>query len=170
MKKVFFYSATIIISLLFTSCLKKDDQKNVTKIKKYSKLEEAKWLIGTWENKTKEDNLTETWSQLNDSTLSGKTTFIVGKDTIFTETIEIVQISDSILYNTKVSNQNEGRTVSFKASTLTENQIVFENSKHDFPQKITYNKISSDSLVAKISGKKDGKEALEEYPMKKNKH
>ncbi|GAA4766846.1 MULTISPECIES: DUF6265 family protein [Flavobacterium] len=170
MKKVIFYSVTIIISLLFTSCLKKDDKKDLAETKKYEKLENAKWIIGSWGNTTKEGVLSETWSQLNDSTLSGKTAFITGKDTLFTETIEIIQINDSLLYNTKVSNQNEGRTVSFKASTLTENQIVFENSKHDFPQKITYNKISSDSLVAKISGKKDGKEASEEYPMRKNKH
>lgn len=167
MKKATYYLATIITSLIFTSCLKKDDKKDVVEIKKYSKLDEAKWLIGTWGNKTKEGNLTETWSQLNDSTLSGKTTFTAGKDTLFTETIEIVQINDSLLYNTKVSNQNEGKTVSFKASTLTKNQIAFENSKHDFPQKIAYNKISTDSLVAKISGKKEGKEAAEEYPMKK---
>lgn len=167
MKKATFYLATIITSLVFTSCLKKEEQKDIAEIKKYSKLEEAKWLIGTWGNKTKEGNLTETWSQLNDSTLSGKTIFTTGKDTLFTETIEIIQVNDSLLYNTKVSNQNEGKVVSFKASSNSENQIIFENPKHDFPQKIAYNKISTDSLVAKISGKKDGKETSEEYPMKK---
>lgn len=167
MKKAVLYLSIITTSLLSTSCLKKEDQKNETESKKYTKLENVKWLIGSWGNTTKEGNLTETWSQKNDSTLSGKTTFIAGKDTLFTETIEIIQVSDSLLYNTKVSNQNEGKTVSFKVSILTENQIIFENPKHDFPQKITYTKISSDSLVAKISGKKDDKESFEEYPMKK---
>lgn len=167
MKKSTLYLATITATLLFTSCLKKEDNKIEIVTKKYPKLEEAKWLIGSWGNSTKEGDLTESWNQLNDSTLSGKTTFISGKDTLFTETIEIIQVNDSLLYNTKVSNQNEGKKVSFKASTLTESQIVFENPKHDFPQKITYIKISSDSLVAKISGKKNGKESFEEYPMKK---
>ena len=167
MKKSTLYLATITATLLFTSCLKKDDNKIEIVTKKYPKLEEAKWLIGSWGNSTKEGDLTESWNQLNDSTLSGKTTFITGKDTLFTETIEITQVNDSLLYNTKVSNQNEGKTVSFKAVALTKNQIVFENPKHDFPQKIAYTKISSDSLVAKISGKKNGKESFEEYPMKK---
>lgn len=168
MKKATLYLATITTTtLLFTSCLKKDDKKNEVETKKYLKLEEAKWLIGSWGNSTKEGDLTESWSQLNDSTLSGKTIFVAGKDTLFTETIEIIQVNDSLLYNTKVSNQNEGKTVSFKAVALTKNQIVFENPKHDFPQKIAYTKISSDSLVAKISGKKGGKESFEEYPMKK---
>ena len=168
MKKTTLYFTTITTALIFTSCLKKDDKNNIAEIKKYPKLEEAKWLIGSWGNSTKEGDLTESWNQLNDSTLSGKTTFITGKDTLFTETIEITQVNDSLLYNTKVSNQNEEKTVSFKAVALTKNQIVFENPKHDFPQKIAYTKISSDSLVAKISGKKNGKESFEEYPMKKN--
>jgi hypothetical protein len=45
--------------------------------------------------------------------------------------------------------------------------LVFENKEHDFPQKITYTKISNDSIVAEISGMKDGKQSKESYPMKK---
>lgn len=135
--------------------------------KTYEQLEKVNWLVGAWGNTTPEGNLTETWSQANDSTLTGKTVFMSGNDTLFTETIEIVQVNDSLLYNTKVSNQNQGKAVSFKASDITDKQIVFENPKHDFPQKITYNKISADSLVAEISGRKDGKESKESFPMKK---
>lgn len=135
--------------------------------KTYEQLEKVNWLVGEWGNTTPEGNLTETWSQLNDSTLTGKTVFMSGTDTLFTENIEIMQVNDSLLYNTKVSNQNQGKAVSFKASNITDNQIVFENPKHDFPQKISYNRISSDSLVAEISGMKDGKESKESFPMKK---
>ncbi|MGX7668635.1 DUF6265 family protein [Flavobacterium pedocola] len=135
--------------------------------KTYEQLEKVNWLVGEWGNTTPEGNLTETWTQSNDSTLTGKTVFVAGKDTMFTETIEIVQINDSLLYNTKVSNQNQGKTVSFKASAVSDMSVAFENVKHDFPQKITYNKISADSLVAEISGMKEGKESKENYPMKK---
>lgn len=135
--------------------------------KTYEQLEKVNWMVGEWGNTTLEGNLTETWSQLNDSTLTGKTVFVSGKDTMFTEIIEIMQVNDSLLYNTKVSNQNQGKTVSFKASKITENNVTFENPKHDFPQRISYNKITSDSLVAEISGMKDGKESKESYPMKK---
>ncbi len=167
MKKTVLTLVIITIALLLNSCFKKEDQKNETESKKFSKLEEVKWLIGSWGNTSKEGNLTETWTQKNDSTLSGKTTFIAVKDTLFTETIEIIQTKDSLFYNTNVSNQNEGKTISFKLTNTSENEIIFENSKHDFPQKIMYKKIDIDSLVAKISGKKDGKESFEEYPMKK---
>jgi hypothetical protein len=50
-----------------------------------------------------------------------------------------------------------------------ENEITFENPKHDFPNKIVYTKITNDSLVAVIYGKKDGKEMRENFPMKKTK-
>ncbi|WP_313807140.1 DUF6265 family protein [Flavobacterium sp.] len=135
--------------------------------KAYSELQKANWLVGEWRNWNKEGNLTEIWSSKNDSTLSGATHFTVEIDTMFSEKIEITQVKDSLFYNTKVSNQNDGKMVSFKATSITEDELVFENPKHDFPQKITYRKITSDSLVAEISGMKNGKESKESFPMKK---
>jgi hypothetical protein len=49
----------------------------------------------------------------------------------------------------------------------TEKQMVFENPKHDYPQKITYNQIRKDSLIASISGVQLGKPSSEKYEMKK---
>ena len=59
------------------------------------------------------------------------------------------------------------RQSAFKLTSLSPNQLVFENPTHDFPTKITYLKISQDSIVASISGLIDGKEKLEQFPMKK---
>ena len=47
--------------------------------------------------------------------------------------------------------------------------MIFENLKHDYPQKITYTKLKPDSLVAKISGIDKGKLSEEQYAMKKTK-
>ena len=77
-------------------------------------MQKVNWLIGEWRNWNKEGNLTEIWSPKNDSTLSGVTHFTVEIDTIFSEKIEIIQVKDSLFYNTKVSNQNDGKMVSFK--------------------------------------------------------
>lgn len=142
-----------------------EPQEIVTKT--YDQLEKMNWILGTWGNTSAEGDLTETWTKLNDSTYAGKTVFVAGKDTMFTETIEIVQDKNELSYNTKVSNQNQGKAVSFKATTVNGSTFVFENPTHDFPQKIAYNKISADSLVAQISGMKDGKQSSESYPMKK---
>lgn len=169
MKKTILFASVIALSTAFVSCKK---EKNTTiegepTVKTYEQLDKAKWLVGEWGSTSKEGNLTETWSQLNDSTLSGKTLFVSGKDTVFTETIEIVQKSDSLYYNTQVSNQNNGKPVSFKNINISDELLIFENRKHDFPQRIAYNRISGDSLIASISGMKEGKESKESYPMKK---
>ena len=44
---------------------------------------------------------------------------------------------------------------------------MFENPGHDFPKKISYTKITNDSLVAEISGQQQGKPASEKFAMKK---
>jgi hypothetical protein len=51
---------------------------------------------------------------------------------------------------------------------MTSNQLVFENSKHDFPSKITYTKITQDSMVDKISGIFKSEEQTENFPMKRS--
>lgn len=45
--------------------------------------------------------------------------------------------------------------------------LVFENPMHDFPQIISYTKITCDSLVAQISGEKNGQERKQAFPMKR---
>ena len=66
-----------------------------------------------------------------------------------------------------MKNQNKELPVSFKLVNATDNQLVFENPNHDFPTKITYLIISEDSMVASISGLIDGKEKIEQFPMKR---
>ena len=54
--------------------------------------------------------------------------------------------------------------------TSNENEnLTFENPKHDYPNKIVYKKINNDSLVATIYGIKNGKVSKENFPMKRKK-
>lgn len=170
MKKTIPLLSTVALTAAFISCQKKENTETIAEEptpKIFAEIEKASWLIGEWGNTSKEGVLTETWTKENDSTFQGKTYFITGKDTAFTESIQLMQQKDQLLYIPTVSDQNKGKHVSFTLTTSTENQLVFENKEHDFPQKITYNKISNDSIIAEISGMKDGKESKESYPMKK---
>ena len=51
--------------------------------------------------------------------------------------------------------------------TISNEKMIFENPRHDFPQVISYAKTGANSLVAEISGVEKGKEHKETYPMKK---
>lgn len=161
--------AAITLTLAFTSCQKKETTATETTpaSKVFAQLNKASWLVGEWGNTSKEGVLTETWTTENDSTYTGKTYFITGKDTAFTETIQLMEKNNELHYMPTISDQNEGKQVTFLMTSATDKQLVFENKEHDFPQKITYNKITNDSIVAEIFGMKDGKESKESYPLEK---
>lgn len=157
-----FKKTTLILLLLaIVSC------KNSEKAEK-DKIKSANWLLGKWETKTADGNLSEKWIQLNDSTFQGQSFFIKGKDTLHFESILLQQNGEELIYNATIKGQNENKAVAFKMTAETEKQLVFENQKHDYPQKITYTLISKDSLTASISGVQLGKPSSEKFGMKKS--
>ncbi len=130
-------------------------------------IKKTEWLIGTWENKTPQGSLYEAWSRKNDAELYGKSYFLNDKDTILFETIQLLEKEQKLYYIVTVANQNDELPVSFESTIITDNQLVFENPQHDFPQIISYTKISTDSLIAEISGTKNGQERQQLFPMKR---
>ncbi|MEI6347861.1 MAG: DUF6265 family protein [Bacteroidota bacterium] len=167
MKKINFIIILFAATNLIVSCQSSSNQnseKNNSKI-----IEKANWLIGVWENKSPEGIATEIWVKQNDTAYYGTSYFVIGKDTVSSETISLTQVGKDLFYIPTVKNQNNGKAVKFTLTTLSDNQLVFENPKHDFPQKISYKKISNDSLVAEISGILNGKQNSQLFPMKKMK-
>lgn len=148
---------------LALSACKKETEKQPGQIAK------AEWLIGSWENKSEFGDLSENWTKVNDSTFQGTSYFIKGKDTLHSETVELSQKGDALIYSPNVKGQNGDLPVAFKMTSATANTLVFENPAHDFPQKISYKMITKDSIVAEISGKQGGKPASEAYPMGRKK-
>lgn len=132
-----------------------------------SEIKKAEWLIGTWENKTPGGSIYETWSKTNNDEFFGKSYMLKDKDTVVFETIRLVQQKDSLFYIPAVKNQNNGLPVRFGLKTISDTGLVFENPQHDFPQVISYTKINADSLVAEISGTKNGRERKQTFPMKR---
>ncbi len=130
-------------------------------------IKKAEWLIGTWENKTPKGSIYETWSKVSDQEYSGKSYIVKEQDTMVFETIRLVQEEDELYYIPTVKNQNDDLPVRFMAKVISETQLVFENPQHDFPQVISYTKINADTLVAEISGTRNGQERKQTFPMKR---
>lgn len=169
MKKVLLFSLVSIISM--SSC-KKESQKEVLEIKpkkEFKHLNKANWFLGNWENISKEATFKEIWNKKNDSSFIGESFVIVEKDTVFYEKIDLFQSNDSLFYKVSVKDQNKEKPVSFYLTKSDDKEVTFENPKHDFPTKIVYTKITNDSMVGAIYGKKNGKEISETFPMKKTK-
>ncbi|TBX70056.1 hypothetical protein EZL74_04745 [Flavobacterium silvisoli] len=148
------------VVLLLVSCQKKSE-------KNFDKLEKMNWLVGQWENKMPEGLLVENWKKENDSTFSGSSYFINAKDTVHFESIRLTQKEEDLIYTATVTGQNDDQPVDFKLTSDNANSFTFENPAHDYPQKITYKKVDQNNLTATISGKQQGKESQESYPMKR---
>ncbi|MDP3558502.1 MAG: DUF6265 family protein [Bacteroidota bacterium] len=156
----------LIISFSFCSEIK--NEKNVIKeLKTYSKIGKATWLIGSWQNSSSNGIGTEIWKKENDSVFSGTSFLLFKKDTAFLETFSLIQKGNEVSFVPIVKNQNNGKPVQFILSESKKNKLIFENPKHDFPQKITYSLITNDSMLAEISGLQDGKEKTIQFPFKR---
>lgn len=131
----------------------------------YSKIKKANWFIGDWENASDEGSFREIWTKTNDSVYSGISIVVIEQDTVFYENVSLEQKKDSVFYNVSVKGQNKDQAVSFYLTSSDNDKLVFENPNHDYPSKITYSKVSKDSIVAEIFGLKDGKKITESFPM-----
>lgn len=166
MKKTFFFAAAIVVLGILISCGNSGGTNTAeAPVRNYDKIENAGWLTGLWENLYPEGKASEKWDKLNDSTLVGSSHFIAGGDTVSAESIRLEQHGDDLFYIPIVRDQNAGQPVSFKLTSSSGDQLVFENPAHDFPQKITYARISADSLVAEISGIVEGQLRRQQFPL-----
>ena len=136
-------------------------------ISQESEIKKVGWLVGTWVNKTSRGNIYENWKQVNTIELAGKSFALREKDTVVFENIRLAQERDTLFYIPVVKNQNNGQPVRFALKSSSATELVFENLKHDFPQRISYSKITIDSLVAQISGSRNGMEQNRVFPMKR---
>ncbi|HSN47301.1 MAG TPA: DUF6265 family protein [Flavobacterium sp.] len=150
----------LVAILLFASC---------GKSKEVSKIVVADWLLGKWENNSTDGNLSESWKKVNDSLYDGESYFIKGKDTLHFEKIQMKQKGAALYYIATIKGQNSDKPVTFKHNDTIQKQLVFENPKHDYPQKIVYSQITKDSIIIQISGIQQGKPSSERFSMKKSK-
>ena len=115
------------------------------------------WMLGTWEGKTSKSTIYEAWEKATDGAMKGTTYKVSGTDTTLLEDIQLLEEEGLIFYLPTVKNQNEGKPVRFKAIEVTDSSLVVENQSHDFPTQIAYRMVHKDSLVATISGVRQGK-------------
>jgi hypothetical protein len=148
----------LVIALTFSSCIKS---------KEASEIVVADWLLGKWENKSDDGNLLEIWTKANDSIYIGESYCIKEKDTLHFEKIQLKQKGEDLFYIPTVKGQNNDKPVTFIFKDTIGKQLVFENPKHDYPQKIIYSQISKDRMIILISGIQQGKVSSIKYSLKK---
>ena len=72
-----------------------------------------------------------------------------------------IEQRDGALYY--VAQPRGGAATEFRAIDIAEDAITFENSTHDFPQRIVYERRGTDVLAARIEGSIGGKSRVERW-------
>ncbi len=112
------------------------------------------FLQGTWKMENKE--IYEHWDKLNSQTLKGFAYKLKNGQMEISEYLDISERDNQTIYTATVINQNSGNGTEFKL-TKTDSTYTFENPVHDFPKKISYQKISDNEVFVQVSnGKQKG--------------
>ncbi len=77
------------------------------------------------------------------------------------EYVEITERNNQTIYTAVVINQNQGKEIEFRL-TKTGDAFIFENPDHDFPKRISYQKVSDNEMFVSVS---DGKQKGFSYKM-----
>ena len=114
---------------------------------------EVDFLVGTWKVEGKETY--ESWKK-EGAKLIGESYKMKDSKKYVSETLEITEKNEQLQYTATVFNQNQGKGISFILQPVKDQLYSFENSAHDFPNKIQYKILSKTEVQVHVLGN-DGK-------------
>jgi TolB protein len=112
-------------------------------------VERAAWLAGCWELRAGARVTMEMWMPPAGGLMLGASRTTAGGVAREFEHLRLSARADTLIYTALPSGQN---ATEFKAISASNQELVFENRAHDFPQVIRYRRTGADSIVARIEG------------------
>lgn len=123
------------------------------------------WISGCWEVSRGGSVTTERWGKATENLMLGTSQTVKGTKSVAFEFLRIVNNGQGLMYVAHPSDAE--KPTAFAAKTINATEVVFENAKHDFPQRIIYKQSKPDTLDARIEGKQGEKEMGMDFPMKR---
>ncbi len=117
-------------------------------------VDRVKWLQGCWQTTRGEATIEEQWMAPRGGTMLGMGRTVRGGKTAEYELVLIKEQGGGLAYEAHPSGQP---SATFLSKTVTDTSVVFENAKHDFPQRVGYQREGADGLQAWIDGEINGK-------------
>ena len=118
------------------------------------------WLAGSWTGTSQGIEMEEHWTAPKGNSMVGLHRDVGKGRTMLFEFLRIEQQGDQIVYLSMPNGRSPATPFVLKEVSGT--RVVFENPKHDFPQRIIYWKDGND-LLARIEGTMNGKPGGEEW-------
>lgn len=122
------------------------------------------WLAGCWDGSTDTQERVEQWMKPSGNMMMGMSRTVRNGQVREYEFLRIHERDGAIYYTANPSGQQEA---SFRLVRLTEQEAIFENPDHDFPQRIGYRLEPGGKLTAWIEGTINGKNKKIEFPFRK---
>ena len=129
-----------------------------------AELGHVSWMLGCWSSKNSESTVTERWT-VDGDTMSGVSEAGTGAKRHVVERMTITRNNDENLVFTAWPEGQE--TTSFVMVNIADDEIVFENREHDFPQRIIYRLLPGFDMLGRIEGVIEGKARSADFPMQR---
>lgn len=130
-------------------------------------IEQLEWISGCWVMDDGKERTEETWMKPAGKSMIGMSRTVSGGKTVHAEHIQIREANGQIAYIVALG-MGSKPTV-FKLAKSSDNEAVFENPEHDFPQRIIYRRESAESLFARIEGAEKGVNKAMDFRYKRSK-
>ena len=117
------------------------------------------WLAGCWTGTHDEVTTEEHWTSPAGGEMVGMNKAVSEGRVVFFEFLRIAPQEGKLCY---LASPRGGAVTAFCATTISEHRVVFENRKHDFPQRIVYERHDG-GLRARTEGTVDGKQRSESW-------
>jgi len=122
------------------------------------------WIAGCWELRTPTRVTQESWIAPAGGLMLGTSRTVIRE---VAREFEFLRIEPRGGTPTYVAQPGGGTATAFGATVVSDTAVTFENLQHDFPQRIIYRRIGSDSLVARIEGPQGGQQRGIDFRMKR---
>ena len=126
-------------------------------------LEQLQWLVGAWRERKAGVETEEHWIAPRGGIMLGVNRTVRDKGKTSFEFLRIAKTDKGISYFASPAGRP---AVEFPLIDCKDNRAVFENPKHDFPQRIIYS-LRDGALHARIEGKIGGKDRAMEWRWEK---
>lgn len=121
------------------------------------------WMSGCWAYDDAEPGSGEYWMPPIGGTMFAVSRSIRDSRTVAFEYLRIEESAEgSLALFASPSGQSPAR---FDMVSLTNNEVVFENPEHDFPQRIVYSLTQDGRLIGRIEGQSNGRPKSIDFPM-----
>jgi uncharacterized protein DUF6265 len=125
-------------------------------------IDELAWLTGCWASDGAEPGSGEQWMAPAGGSMLGMARVVRDGRMVAYEYTRIVTTNDGLVFIASPSGQE---TAEFALKKMGDNEVVFENPDHDFPQRIIYRMVDSDHVQGRIEGVTSDGEAHVEFPL-----